>query len=366
MKAALRTTAVFVCMICLACITPGCKKSKKMDVPTIKMITRENINALSMPDRQHIWFVGAHGCIYHSPDGGSSWMEQDSKIEHLLSDVQFIDSRTGWATGIYGTILHTADGGKNWDAQNSGTKRHLFGISFVDKENGWAIGEWNTILHTADGGRTWQQQVEEQDRIYSDVHFVNPREGWVIGERGFIMHTSDAGQTWQRQMPESFERATIEEQFEHPRPYLFGLYFADNSTGWICGLEATILKTTDGGKTWKDLPSESEYAIYSISVKGDRGWAVGDKGAYLLSTDGGNTWKIQHDVIKSKQWFADVCFSDGQNGWVVGQTGIVVHTTDAGDSWTFESGMSYTMEFFEMPKVLEFRGLPHFGPFERE
>jgi photosystem II stability/assembly factor-like uncharacterized protein len=40
----------------------------------------------------------------------------------------------------------------------------------------------------------------------------------------------------------------------------------------------------------------------------------------------------------------------------VGQGGSVIHTTDGGKTWEFRSGISYAMDFFEMPKALEFGG----------
>jgi photosystem II stability/assembly factor-like uncharacterized protein len=83
---------------------------------------------------------------------------------------------------------------------------------------------------------------------------------------------------------------------------------------------------------------------------------VGDKGTYLFSDDGGNTWEMTDEVIKSKQAFRDIYFSSPQKGWAVGAGGSVIHTTDGGKTWEFRSGLSYAMEFFKMPKALEFGG----------
>ena len=190
--------------------------------------------------------------------------------------------------------------------------------------------------------------------------------GWVVGEAGLIGHTSDGGATWQRQMPKAFERATFEEEFENPRPSLFCVQAIDANTAYMCGLDATIMRTTDGGQTWEFLPTESKFALYTLEIKNGKGWAIGDKGASLVSDDNGDTWKLKQGLIKSKMWFRDVSFSSPDKGWVVGQAGVVSSTNDGGKTWQFHSGLSYDMDFFEMPRSLEFRDLPTWGPFARQ
>ncbi len=344
-------------VVTLAC-TAGCKSDSKksMKVPKINMITPENVHGVMAADDSNVWIVGNHGVIFHSSDGGTTWSDQDSGVTTLLIDGVFLNDSTGWVAGLYGVILHTDDGGKTWTKQTTETDKHLFSVSFVDEEHGWAVGEWNTIIHTSDGGETWAHQVEEQDKILSNVLFVNRTTGWIVGEAGTILKTVDGGATWTPQVPKLFERETFEERYANPPPALFGISFIDENNGWLCGIDATIMQTTNGGETWRKIPLEFENALFSILVRNGTGWAVGDKGAYVLSTDGGVTWKVKDDVIKSKMWFRDIFFSTPDNGFVVGASGTVVHSTDAGASWEFLSGLSYAMEFFQMPKALEFGG----------
>ncbi|MCP4625300.1 MAG: hypothetical protein GY850_17540, partial [bacterium] len=134
------------------------------------------------------------------------------------------------------------------------------------------------------------------------------------------------------------------------------VFFIDRQRGWFCGIDATIGRTVDGGATWELLPTGIDFTLYTIHIAGGKGYSVGDKGAYLESPDGGLTWELKTDVIKSKLPFRDVCFSSPSMGWVVGKSGTVVRTADAGVSWEFLSGLSYTMDFFSMPKALEFGG----------
>ncbi len=345
--------AVAILLMIAFGIGPGCSKAKsKFKVPDIQMITSEYVLAGDTTDGNGIWVTGNFGIIFHSGDGGENWTEQQSGTENLLTDLDFVDSKTGWISGIKGTMLHTSDAGATWEQQNPGTKRHLLALSFVDKDYGWAIGEYTTILHTSDGGKSWVRQSEEQDRILSGVHFSDRDNGWVVGEEGIILHTTNGGTTWQRNMPTFFERENIEDEYENPRPALFGVYFTDKKNGWVCGMDSMIMYTANAGESWK-IVNTGQDILYNIVVKGGRGWAVGAMGTYILSKDGGISWELQEDSIKSKLGFANLFFSSPQNGWVVGQSGTMVFTTDGGDTWTFRSGLSYETDWFEMPEALE-------------
>lgn len=104
-----RFTIIF---IILSCAVAGCSKARqKMKIPDIKMVTSENITAVSAPDERHVWIAGDYGIIFHSSDGGTTWMEQRSGVDVMLCDIQFIDNKTGWVVGGKGTLLATSDGG---------------------------------------------------------------------------------------------------------------------------------------------------------------------------------------------------------------------------------------------------------------
>jgi photosystem II stability/assembly factor-like uncharacterized protein len=348
---------ILILIICIMGFCAGCKGRRKMEMPDIKSITMENVHGVIALDDDNIWLTGGYGVIFHSSDGGQNWTRQNSgEKETVLCDGVFLDKQNGWVVGVSGTILHTSDGGATWNRQTTGTDRHLFGITFADKDYGWAVGEWGTIIHTADGGATWKKQHKEFDRILNNVYFADRKEGWLVGERGTILHTTDGGETWNPQLPKSFERASFEDELFNPPPSLFGMYFTDRDNGWACGIDGTIIRTSDGGTTWNDLSSGTEQTLYTIYIKNGKSWVVGDKGTYLMSDDNGTTWKLYEELITTKKPFRDICFSSLEKGWIVGAGGTVVHTSDGGKTWEFRSGLSYAMEFFEMPKALEFGG----------
>jgi photosystem II stability/assembly factor-like uncharacterized protein len=340
------TACSVIILTAFATVVGGCKTGEKFEAPKIPFITAENVHGVMAPDDNNIWIVGNYGTIHHSSDGGKNWVSQDSGIKTLLVDGVFIDSKTGWVIGIDGVIIHTTDGGATWVKQNSGTTKHLFGISFTDKDYGWAVGEYSTIIHTTDGGATWVSQQPEADKIYNNVHFVDRQNGFIVGEAGAMVRTTDGGATWMPVMPKIFERESLEDEYERPRPTLFCVTFTDARNGWACGNFGVILHTTDGGATWDPLNSNTDLPLYTIFIKNGRGWCVGDKGAYLTSGDGGLTWKFEEETIKSKLWFRDVFFTSPKKGWIVGASGTVISTEDGGTNWEFHSGLSYDSKAF--------------------
>lgn len=359
-----RCMRVAAAVICAAGLALGCAGGERKELAkstkiSIKMVTSENVHGLMAPDDKNIWICGGYGIIYHGVDNGTAWVwtKQESGVNHLLVSGTFINDKQGWIAGQLGTILHTSDGGNTWVKQNSGTDKHLFNVSFVDGRNGWAVGDGNTILHTSDGGATWTRQAEEGDKILNTIHCIDADTCWIVGELGIILKTTNSGATWDTVMPQFFERKTVEEEFENPRPALFAIAATDTNHVWLAGIDGTIIHTADGGATWQQLAVPIKEGIYSLCIRDGKGWAVGDKGTYLTSSDSGMTWQLVEDTIKTKQWLGGVHFTDTQKGWATGSGGTIVRTTDGGATWTFLSGLSYAMEFFQMPKALEFRDM---------
>jgi photosystem II stability/assembly factor-like uncharacterized protein len=101
----------------------------------------------------------------------------------------------------------------------------------------------------------------------------------AVGDRGTIIRSSD-GENWQ----------------QSPAPVhatLTAVAFADADNGWAVGHDATILHTTDGGKTWtlqNFQPQDSKPVLSVLALDAQRAYATGAYGMFLATTDGGQTW----------------------------------------------------------------------------
>jgi len=327
--------------VLLLIFASGCRRGPKIEEKSLSLpiITFDHLLGVASPDSDHIWIVGLNSTIFHSSDGGNSWLPQESPVKVDLYDVYFLDSQNGWAVGKYGTILHTENGGKKWVKEETLTDQRLFDVYFVDAQRGWMVGSWGTILHTKDEGETWEKQGSGEDKIYNGVWFVDNRRGWIVGEYGTILHTEDGGMQWVSQQCNDIIPVVREDEWETPTPSLYGVYFQNQEKGWAVGLDGIIIYTEDGGNYWKKLESPAEFALYKIMVIDHNGWAVGLRGGYVFSTDGGNTWTLNEEAIKTRFWLRDLAFSDKLHGWVVGSSGTITYTIDGGKSWKMASGI---------------------------
>jgi len=120
-------------------------------------------------------------------------------------------------------------------------------------------------------------------------------------------------------------------------PFLFTVNFADDDHGLIAGLGGVILRSQDGGRTWRYEDTNWKQAFYSVAADQQRAIAIGEKGLIRYSPDGGETW-LEMDEEHFPTIFTfmrDLGFdASGQSGFIVGQDGMVLRTTDGGARWT--------------------------------
>lgn len=231
---------------------------------------RTDFREITFIDSQNGWAVGSRGIIIHTADGGNTWEEQYNAFNHSLEGIHFADINNGWAVGSPGVILHTTDGGKTWIPQISGVVSNLSSVYFVDPNSGSAAAA-DAILHTFDGGRSWNRQFLEQRPDFSinlihltDTHFVSEKAGWIVG----------AAERWISQ-PDRHETGGVilktdgfiskVQIFEPTVSQFEGVYFVDDSTGWVVGRNLAF-STTDGGQTWASQAVDTSTFLKLTSV----------------------------------------------------------------------------------------------------
>ena len=132
------------------------------------------------------------------------------------------------------------------------------------------------------------------------------------------------------------------------------MFFANRNLGWIAA-GPVILKTTNGGKTWAETSPPSQGQLAGLSfIDAQHGWVAKSRGAegsvvylpgkdsqssessILSTTDGGQTWKNIFRVgsrIDHSAWVLNIFFVNSTKGWAVGRDGLIMSTIDAGKSW---------------------------------
>jgi len=117
-------------------------------------------------------------------------------------------------------------------------------------------------------------------------------------------------------------------------PFLFTVRFADPLKGLISGLGGIVLKSEDGGRTWRYEGIGRKQALFAVQPLPNRAITVGEKGLMRVSDDGGVSWHEQRNFPTIFTFMRDIAFDpDGRVGYIVGQRGTVLRSADSGQSW---------------------------------
>jgi photosystem II stability/assembly factor-like uncharacterized protein len=150
------------------------------------------------------------------------------------------------------------------------------------------------------------------------------------GGNGEIRRTSDYGSHWDVLLASTAGF-----------PPLNRIVMQAVNSGYVCGNQGAILRTTDG-TTWAQIGNQPAAATsvnfhaITFPVNAATGWAVGDGGTiYKVSEIAGNwTWTLQAVTPSTTQNLYGVAFVDNNTGYVVGDKGTVLKTTNGGATWT--------------------------------
>jgi photosystem II stability/assembly factor-like uncharacterized protein len=207
--------------------------------------------------------------------------------------------------------------------------------------------------HTRSGSSAWsvdEKRTQGRENLRS-VYFLDANHGWV-GGKGVLYKTTDGGKTWLSVGIDIPKEAFVKE-----------LFFQTESLGWLTiQQEATspltyqdnyyrLLRTTDGGTTWKTLLEDKDSILNRIRFSSTgEGWLIGFKYTnleplrtrdFILHTsDLGKTWKDVSETLNQilgampiKVEFTDIVTEGAGRASVLLPRGSIYKTDDAGRNW---------------------------------
>jgi photosystem II stability/assembly factor-like uncharacterized protein len=141
---------------------------------------------------------------------------------------------------------------------------------------------------------------------------VNDEVVWVSGSNGTVGRSLDGGKTFKWIIVKGFEKTDFRD-----------IEAFNANTAIIMGIAepARILKTTDGGESWKVVFTDSTKGMFLDAMDfydNKHGVVVGDpidsKFFIAKTTNGGNTWRKTPAIMQSNSAPGEACFaSSGSN-----------------------------------------------------
>lgn len=216
-----------------------------------------------------------------------------------------------------------------------------------------AAGDNGTFIRTSNAGGTWDvftnaggtvNEFGRGNTLYSGW-FFNANTGFVCGEGKWLGRTTNGGTTWDSIATPGISSADLNK-----------MYFINNNTGFIAGLNI-VLKTTNGGLNWSDIPGVP-YTLRGIYALDENNIFVNGNEYFFKSTNGGTNWI---PAINGLYYSTDIFFVNSNSGFIAGNNGAVAVTTNGGSNWSIKyTGMSTSV------KALRYGYLPYGNTLEEK
>jgi photosystem II stability/assembly factor-like uncharacterized protein len=246
--------------------------------------TSVTLTAVDFPTPAKGWAVGHDGVVLHTRDGGTTWTRQldGAQVNALvLAQVEKVLAASKAAHGDPRAIRSLEYFRKDASAAvEDGPSRPFLDVWFRNEREGLVVGAFGMILRTQDGGATWAPILDRVDNPDGHHYYAIKRAGGALllaGESGMLLRSADFGASWARLKP----------------PYE-GSYFglaANDKVAVAFGLRGRTVRSCDGGRTWEAVATPSGSALSGGRTFSDGSlWLVASGGTVLRSTDGGKTF----------------------------------------------------------------------------
>jgi photosystem II stability/assembly factor-like uncharacterized protein len=277
-----------------------------------------------------------------------------------LREVFFVTAERGWVAGAKGTILHTTDGGATWTAQLGGDPAAAEGpvtlLRFLDEYRGWAVRDAR-ILHTEDG-ESWEDLGAAPQYVHA-LAMSSPTEGVAAGYLGMgrnpstILKTRDGGRTW-KPVTMCRVKAMVGGLNREFGCEVLRIQFVNRSVGYLvarhqcagmgCAPPPILGKTEDGGESWRFFVGPGD-----VEVVGATDLFFTDAHTGIVRTTDGRLSRTTDGgatwkgLLASVPTYSSVLFADPEVGWAVEQK------VDGKLTYTVDGGVRWNSRQFRFP-----------------
>lgn len=291
-------------------------------------------DVISLGEGNEFW--GVVTPIYKSTDGGKNWIKKTQYPQPTydrVRDAYFKNSSEGIAVGSNGFsfayITRTTDGGETW---NASFLIYSFGLKAISGNGDKLVvlGTGSHILVSNDFGNSWQLYRQFTPTPVYAIQFVGNKGFAVTRYSDFYYSEDPSGDIWNfRSIPPMWESVAMQ--------------FLDENTGFILKENRHIVKTTDGGESWRTVLEPVAFnarnRVGGISFPTNQiGYAwmsLNDYPEYYVykTTDGGESW-FQLKLLNGPGYISgNIAFFDENTGIIAGPQRWMMRTTNGGIDW---------------------------------
>ena len=259
--------------------------------------------------------------VYKSTDGGKRWTHLGLAATRTISrvivhprdenTVYVAAQGTRWGASTDRGVYRSTDGGATWKkifygdsltgpselSMDVTNPRVLYVAMWDHQRLPWKVrsgGPGSGIWKTSDGGETWTRLTKGLPKLMGKstvaVSPANPERVWAMieAEDGGLYRSDDAGESWTKLNDERILRA---------RAWYYMHLIADpKDAERVFVLNAPVMKSTDGGKTFTvvPVPHGDNHALW-INPVDTRIWIGGDDGGARITMNDGKSWSTQYN-----------------------------------------------------------------------
>ena len=310
--------------------------------------TNKALHAISFVNQKVGFISGYDGLLMKTVDGGTTWdtLSVQKKTPFPFNRITFLNETVGYVSATAGHgpsgsegvsfVIYTEDQGKTWESLDpkSNEWQSVFNEfkNEILKELGSSSTNWETLFSEnnkrLNSGipnfkeNNIEKQIALQQRTngWRSLYFENEKTIWAIDDWfGHLYRSTDRGSSWKKINTSNYITDAD----------LNSVYFLNAKEGLIVGNKSTLLRTENGGKSWKKIPvSVKEEDISNLFfVNGQTGFAMSKKNLYK-TMNGGTSWtalpfnlpvKIPYDTlnfIRTEITVSDIYFENEKKGFV--------------------------------------------------
>ena len=187
-----------------------------------------------------------------------------------------------------------------------------------------AVGERGTVFWSDDSAAHWNTVQTGVTRTLTHAAFADAKTGVAVGHGGTVLRTVDGGLSWK----------AVDVSDAAGSDSLLDVLFLGDGRFVAVGAFGLYLDSSDNGLSWqrrKVLPEDGDAHLLHVFKAGDRLMLAGEAGTLLRSTDLGQTWQVLPSPYKGS-FFGGLSTADGAL-LIYGMRGNIWRSTDGGDHW---------------------------------